>query len=60
MAKVVASEALMRVADRCVQVMGGIGFSAETIVEQAFREARASMTARRQALLIRNEGGVRR
>jgi len=35
------SEALMRVADRCVQVMGGTGVSSETIVEQAFREIRA-------------------
>jgi acyl-CoA dehydrogenase len=41
MAKVAVSEALMRVADHCVQVMGGIGVSAETIVEQAFREIRA-------------------
>jgi acyl-CoA dehydrogenase len=41
MAKVAVSEALMRVADRCVQVMGGTGISADTIVEQAFREFRA-------------------
>ena len=41
MAKVAVSEALMRIADRCVQVMGGTGVSAETIVEQAFREVRA-------------------
>jgi acyl-CoA dehydrogenase len=41
MAKVAVSEALMRVADRCVQVMGGTGVSTETIVEQAFREIRA-------------------
>ena len=41
MAKVAVSEALMRVADRCVQVMGGTGVSSETIVEQAFREIRA-------------------
>jgi acyl-CoA dehydrogenase len=41
MAKVAVSEALMRVADRCVQVMGGTGISADTIVEQAFREMRA-------------------
>jgi len=31
----------MRVADRCVQVMGGTGVSTETIVEQAFCEIRA-------------------
>ncbi|MBI5323170.1 acyl-CoA dehydrogenase family protein [Bradyrhizobium sp.] len=41
MAKVAVSEALMRVADRCVQVMGGSGITADTIVEQAFREMRA-------------------
>jgi acyl-CoA dehydrogenase len=41
MAKVAVSEALMRVADRCVQVMGGLGVSRDTIVEQVFREIRA-------------------
>ena len=41
MAKVAVSEALMRVADRCVQVMGGQGVTGDTIVEQVFREIRA-------------------
>ena len=41
MAKVAVSEALMRVADRCVQVMGGMGVTGDTIVEQVFREIRA-------------------
>lgn len=41
MAKVAVSEALMRVADRCVQVMGGTGVTRDTIVEQVFREVRA-------------------
>jgi acyl-CoA dehydrogenase len=41
MAKVAVSEGLMRVADRCVQVMGGTGVSQDTIVEQCFREIRA-------------------
>ena len=41
MAKVAVSEALMRVADRCVQVMGGTGVTTDTIVEQVFREIRA-------------------
>jgi acyl-CoA dehydrogenase len=41
MAKVAVSEALMRIADRCVQVMGGTGVSDATIVEQVFREVRA-------------------
>ena len=41
MAKVAVSEALFRIADRCVQVMGGSGVSTDTIVEQVFREIRA-------------------
>ncbi|UZW53923.1 acyl-CoA dehydrogenase family protein [Sphingobium sp. JS3065] len=41
MAKVAVSEALMRTADRCVQVMGGSGVTGDTIVEQVFREIRA-------------------
>ncbi len=41
MAKVGVSEALMRVADRCVQVMGGTGVSGDTIVAQVFQEIRA-------------------
>ena len=41
MTKVAVSEALMRIADRCVQVMGGTGVTDATIVEQIFREVRA-------------------
>lgn len=41
MAKVAVSEALMRIADRCVQVMGATGVSDATIVEQVYREVRA-------------------
>ncbi|WP_031298811.1 acyl-CoA dehydrogenase family protein [Sphingobium lactosutens] len=41
MAKAAVADALFRVADRCVQVMGGNGVSGDTIVEQAFREIRA-------------------
>ncbi|AQV98433.1 acyl-CoA dehydrogenase [Cupriavidus necator] len=41
MAKVAVSDALFRVADRCVQIMGGMGVSRDTIVEQIFREVRA-------------------
>lgn len=41
MTKVAVSEALFRIADRCVQVMGGTGVSGDTIVEQVFREVRA-------------------
>jgi acyl-CoA dehydrogenase len=41
MTKVAVSDALFRVADRCVQVMGGRGVSRDTVVEQVFREIRA-------------------
>lgn len=41
MTKVFVSEALSRVADRCVQVMGGDGVSGDTMVEQFYREIRA-------------------
>jgi acyl-CoA dehydrogenase len=41
MAKVAVSEALMRVADKCVQVLGAKGVSGDTIVERLFREIRA-------------------
>jgi len=41
MAKVAVAESLFRVADRCVQVMGGTGVTRDTIVELVFREVRA-------------------
>ena len=41
MTKVFVSEALMRIADKCVQVMGGTGVTGDSIVEQVFREIRA-------------------
>jgi acyl-CoA dehydrogenase len=41
MTKSAVSEALFRVADRCVQVMGGTGVTRDTVVEQIFREIRA-------------------
>jgi acyl-CoA dehydrogenase len=41
MAKASVSQAWCRVADRCVQVMGGTGVTGDTIVEQVFRELRA-------------------
>jgi acyl-CoA dehydrogenase len=40
MAKVAVSEALSRVADRCVQVMGGTGVTRDTMVEKFYREIR--------------------
>ena len=41
MTKVICSEALFRVADRCVQILGGLGVTHETLVERIFREIRA-------------------
>jgi acyl-CoA dehydrogenase len=41
MTKAAVSEALFRVADRCVQIMGGTGVTQDTMVEQLFRELRA-------------------
>ena len=41
MTKVAVADALFRVADRCVQVMGGTGVTEDTVVEQVFREIRA-------------------
>ncbi|WP_028476301.1 acyl-CoA dehydrogenase family protein [Nocardia sp. CNY236] len=41
MAKSFVSEELFKVADRCVQVLGGIGVSDETVVEMIFRDMRA-------------------
>jgi acyl-CoA dehydrogenase len=41
MTKVMASEAVWRVVDRCVQVMGGQGVTGESLVERIFRETRA-------------------
>ena len=40
-AKVFCSEAIWRVVDRCVQVLGGQGVTGETLVERLFREVRA-------------------
>lgn len=40
MAKVVCSEAIWRVADRSVQIMGGQGVTSETLIERIFREVR--------------------
>ena len=41
MTKVSVSEALFRIADRCIQVMGGTGVTRDTVVELIFRELRA-------------------
>jgi acyl-CoA dehydrogenase len=41
MTKAAVAEALFRVADRCVQIMGGTGVTRDSVVEQIFREVRA-------------------
>ncbi|NKF23967.1 acyl-CoA dehydrogenase family protein [Solimonas marina] len=41
MSKVFVSEAAWRIVDRCVQVLGGQGVTAETIVMRIFRDLRA-------------------
>ncbi|WP_442114021.1 acyl-CoA dehydrogenase family protein [Pseudomonas sp. NUPR-001] len=41
MAKVISSESIWRVIDRCVQVLGGQGVTGESIVERIFRDARS-------------------
>ena len=40
-AKVICSEAVWRVADRCVQILGGLGLTRDTMVERIFRDIRA-------------------
>jgi acyl-CoA dehydrogenase len=41
MVKTSVAEALFRVADRCVQVLGGLGLTGDTVVEWIFRETRS-------------------
>ena len=41
MTKVIASEAIMRVADRSLQILGGLGMTRDTVVERIFRDVRA-------------------
>jgi acyl-CoA dehydrogenase len=41
MTKVFVSETLWRVVDRCVQVLGGLGVTRDTVVERIFRDMRA-------------------
>jgi alkylation response protein AidB-like acyl-CoA dehydrogenase len=41
MAKVICSEAIFRVVDRSMQVLGGMGITSDTIVERIFRDVRA-------------------
>jgi alkylation response protein AidB-like acyl-CoA dehydrogenase len=41
MAKVICSEAIFRVADRAMQILGGLGITRDTVVERIFRDVRA-------------------
>ena len=41
MTKAYVDETLFRVLDNCVQLMGGMGVTRDTIVERVFREIRA-------------------
>jgi alkylation response protein AidB-like acyl-CoA dehydrogenase len=41
MAKVICSEAIARVADRSMQILGGLGMTRDTVVERIFRDTRA-------------------
>jgi len=40
-AKVFCSEALGRVVDRSLQVLGGLGMTSDTVVERTYRDIRA-------------------
>jgi alkylation response protein AidB-like acyl-CoA dehydrogenase len=41
MTKVICSEAIMRVVDRSMQILGGLGLTRDTVVERIFRDVRA-------------------
>jgi acyl-CoA dehydrogenase len=41
MAKVICSEAIFRVVDRSLQILGGMGVTSDTVVERIFRDVRA-------------------
>ena len=41
MAKVICSEAISRVADRSLQILGGLGTTRDTIIERFYRDVRA-------------------
>jgi len=47
---VFCSEALGRVVDRCLQILGSIGITRDTVVERIYRDIRpfVSMTVRRK------------
>jgi acyl-CoA dehydrogenase len=41
MTKVIVSEAVWRIVDRCVQTLGGQGVTSETVVMRIFKDIRA-------------------
>ncbi|MCB1512135.1 MAG: acyl-CoA dehydrogenase family protein [Hyphomicrobiaceae bacterium] len=41
MAKVICSEAIFRIVDRSMQILGGLGLTRDTMVERIFRDVRA-------------------
>ena len=41
MAKVICSEAIGRVVDRSMQILGGLGLTRDTMVERIYRDVRA-------------------
>ena len=41
MTKVIASEAIWRVVDRSLQILGGLGLTRDTVIERIFRDVRA-------------------
>lgn len=41
LSKVAVSEVLFQIADRCVQILGGVGFTRDTVVGQLFNDIRA-------------------
>ena len=59
MAKVICSEAIWRVVDRCVQILGGLGITDDTIVARLFRRSArsASMTAPPRCIAGRSRSG---
>ncbi len=66
LAKVAVSEALYRVLDRCVQILGGLGVTDDTVVARLFQDIRAfriydgPSEVHRWAIARRCLGGARR
>ena len=40
MSKVICAEAAFRIVDRCLQILGGMGITSDTLVERLWREVR--------------------